>query len=243
MSSLELEALPTVRSDAGSVPARGLCQTDPEQVLGEFLAHRAALLGIAARIVRDAGLAEDCVQEAWLRWQFTDHTDIVNPRAFLATTVTRLAINLIQTASHRREAASDSVSDHLVDRSQDPADRVGQTAAIEETLGMLMSRLSRAQLAAYLLRKAFDYPYPDIAHVLRTSIPNARQLIRRAQVRIADGSERPVGGRAQLLVAAAFFAAARGGDLNGLLRLLAPGDGPTPPRSPAPSEDFASMDA
>ena len=48
--------------------------------------------------------AEDVVQEAWLRWQSTDRAVVLNPAAFLATTTTRLAINV---AAVRAGAAGD----------------------------------------------------------------------------------------------------------------------------------------
>lgn len=211
------------------------------RALEEFLTHRTALFRIAYRIVGDAPRAEDCVQEAWLRWQLTDHARIVNPSAFLTTTVTNLAINLIQTATHRREAASPSVSDDLVDRGHDPADHVEQGAAVADVLTILMARLSRAQLAAYLLRKGFDYPYTDIARLLRTSIPNARQLIRRAQARIVAGRDRPVGRAAHGLLLTAFLAAARVGDLGGLERLLTQGVSVEHAARRAPAEVGAAL--
>jgi RNA polymerase sigma factor (sigma-70 family) len=197
--------------------------SEQERALEVFLTHRTALFRIAYRIVGDAPRAEDCVQEAWLRWQLTDRDDIRNPAAFLTTTISRLAINHIQSAAHRRETSSDSLLDDLADRTPTPADRVEQSAAVADMLSLLMARLTQAQLAAYLLRKGFDYSYADIARLLQTSIANARQLIRRGQARIVTDNRRPVGEAAHRQLVSAFLAAAHGGDLSGLERLLTQG--------------------
>lgn len=236
MSSPSLATPPMGSRVAGPDVAERRTESDQERALEVFLTHRNRLLRIALRIVGDAPRAEDCVQEAWLRWQLTDRADIMNPSAFLTTTVTHLAINLIQSATHRREAPSESLSEDLVDRTRDPADRVEQSAAVAETLTMLMARLSHAQLTAFLLRKGFDYSYSDIARLLRTSIPNARQLIRRGQARIAGGRDRPVSRAAHRVLVAAFLTAARVGDLPSLERALTQGDTPIPPCATIPSE-------
>ena len=214
--SLTLEARPVVES--GEVSS--LADDEAERALAMFMTQRNSLFHIAFQITRDASRAEDCVQEAWLRWQLTDRSNIINPSAFLTTTVSHLAINLIQSAAHRHELASDSLADDPADHTYDPAHRAEQSASVSEVLALLMARLSHAQLTAYLLRKGFDYPYADIARLLRTSIPNARQLIRRAQARVDAGRDRPVKRNAHRLLVAAFLIAERLGDFTTLERLL-----------------------
>ncbi len=59
--------------------------------LDEFERLRPRLFGIAYRMTGAAGEAEDLVQDAWLRWQGTDHDVVRNAEAFLVTTVTRLS--------------------------------------------------------------------------------------------------------------------------------------------------------
>ena len=83
-------------------------QVDPtavlEQAASDFVDWRPRIFGVAYRILGCASEAEDIVQEAWLRWQTTDRTVVKDPPAFLATTATRLAINVAQSARSRREA-------------------------------------------------------------------------------------------------------------------------------------------
>jgi RNA polymerase sigma-70 factor, ECF subfamily len=71
--------------------------------LSTFLTMRPRLFGIAYHMLGSAAEAEDVVQDAWLRWQTTDRTIVRDAAAFLATTATRLAINVMQSARSRRE--------------------------------------------------------------------------------------------------------------------------------------------
>lgn len=195
-------------------------RSELDRTIEIFLSMRTHLFRVAYRVVGEVPGAEDVVQEAWLRWQRTDRREIKNPAAFLTTTTIHLAINVIQSAHHRHETPTESPQADRVDPALDPTLRAEQVGAIEQILGILMARLTAAELAAYLLRKGFDYPYSSIAQVLRTSVPNARQLVRRAQPRIEGERKRVVDPNAHRLLVTAFLTAARTGDLESLERRL-----------------------
>lgn len=196
-------------------------ELDLDRALEIFLTERTSLFHIARRVTGDVPTALDVVQETWLRWQGSDRKDIKNPAAFLTTTTTHLAINVIQSARHRHETGAELPLADLIDPTQDPTVRAEQTAAVARTLQLLMSRLRPAELAAYLLSKAFCYPYGDIAALLQTSSANARQLSRRAQQRIGGDRELAVDRHEHAHLVAAFLTAARSGDLAPLEELLA----------------------
>ena len=63
---------------------------DPTAVFEE---HRQVLIGAAYRILGSRVEAEDVVQEAWIRWSGVDHDVVDEPRAYLLTITTRLALN------------------------------------------------------------------------------------------------------------------------------------------------------
>ncbi|MET8521799.1 sigma factor [Nocardioides sp. NPDC004968] len=201
-------------------PCEGVTE-ELDHALGVFLSQRVSLYGIALRVTGDPSLAEDVVQEAWLRWQRTDRDEIRNPAAFLTTTTTRLAINVVQSAPYRHETPMDAPETARGDLGEDPTFRVEQALAVKETLRVLMARLSPAELAAYVLRKGFDYPYDEIAHLLRTTATNARQLAHRAQHRVQVGADRPVAADLHRRLTDAFLAAVRLGDVSPLAELFA----------------------
>ena len=73
--------------------------------LSAFMSVRPRLFGIAYRMLRTAAEAEDVVQDVWVRWQTANRSLVRDAAAFLATTTTRLAINVIQSARSRRETS------------------------------------------------------------------------------------------------------------------------------------------
>ena len=89
--------------------------TDCSDGLSVFLAVRPRLFGIAYRVSGNAAEAEDIVQDAWIRWQTADRSGVRDPTAFLTTTTTRLAINVIQSARSRRETGTLSTLPEPVD--------------------------------------------------------------------------------------------------------------------------------
>jgi RNA polymerase sigma-70 factor (ECF subfamily) len=72
--------------------------------LSAFARARPRLFGIAYRMLGSAAEAEDVVQDVWTRWQSTDRRVVRDPQAFLATTATRLAINVLQSARYQRRS-------------------------------------------------------------------------------------------------------------------------------------------
>lgn len=211
MSTPALES--TAPTDPGHARAADARREDLDVAVQVFLAQRTQLFRIAHRVTGDIATAEDVLQEAWIRWQRTDRSSIKNPAAFLTTATTHLAINVIQTARHRHESPTDSPLADLIDLGHDPVLGAERAALVEETLLALMARLRPAELTAYLLRKAFEYPYADVAVLLHTTSANARQLVRRAQQRLEGDHERPVDTGNHHRLVSAFQTAARTGDL------------------------------
>jgi RNA polymerase sigma factor (sigma-70 family) len=150
---------------------------DLEQAAMVFTSLRPRMFGIAYRMLGSAPEAEDLVQEAWLRWQMCDRNAVVNPAAFLATTTTRLAINALQSARVRRETYIGPWLPEPVDTSADPYVRAERTEALGLAVLLLMDRLTPNLRTAYVLREAFDYPYEQIADILQSTEPAARQLV------------------------------------------------------------------
>jgi RNA polymerase sigma factor (sigma-70 family) len=153
--------------------------------LSAFLSVRPRLFGIAYRMLGSAAEAEDIVQDVWVRWQTTDRSVVRDTAAFLAT-ATRLAINVIQSARARRETCVGPWLPEPVDTSADPA-RGAERGEALQFAGLVLLKLSPTERAAYVLREAFDYPYREIAGILRLQEANTRQLVTRARQRVADG--------------------------------------------------------
>jgi len=181
-----------------------------------FADARPRLFRIAYRILGCAAAADDIVQDVWLRWQSTNRSVVENPRAFLATTTTRLCFNLAQSAHSRRETYLGTLLPEPVDTSADPALGAERSDALRLAVLVLLEKLSPTERAAYILREAFDYSYRQIADILQMEEANARQLVSRSRKHIVDGRRTPVSLDKQRRLLDAFIGAAERGDLVGL---------------------------
>jgi RNA polymerase sigma factor (sigma-70 family) len=194
---------------------------DLEDAAVVFTSLRPRMFAIACRILSSAAEAEDLVQEAWLRWQRCDRDAVVNPAAFLAATMNRLAINALQSARARRETYIGRWLPEPVDPSADPYLRAERTEALEFAVLLLMDTLTPSLRSAYVLREAFDYPYEQIADILRSTEPAVRQLVSRARRQLASERRTPSSAAGQRELLTTFIAAARSGEMTALERLLA----------------------
>jgi len=216
----------TTRSEHPDGAAAATHPEDPgksalDEAATVFVGVRRQLFGIAYRMLGSAAEAEDVVQEAWLRWQSTDRTVVLDPPAYLATVTTRLAINVAQSARVRRETYVGPWLPEPVDTSLDPQVGAERGEAVELAVLLLLEKLTPTERAAYVLREAFDYPYEQIAAILETRQANARQLVSRARRRLAAERREPVDAGEHRRLLEAFLAAARTGDLAVLEELLA----------------------
>ncbi|MGW4536607.1 RNA polymerase sigma-70 factor [Streptomyces chartreusis] len=187
----------------------------------QFMAARPQLFGIAYRILGTAAEAEDVVQDAWLRWQKTDRTEVKEPAAFLATVTARLAINVAQSARMRRESYTGPWLPEPVDTKADPQLGAERAEALDMAVLLLLEKLNPVERAAYVLREAFDYPYKRIAEILETNEAHTRQLVARARKHMAAERKEPVSSTAHKRLLEVFLDAARTGSLSGLENVLA----------------------
>jgi RNA polymerase sigma-70 factor (ECF subfamily) len=190
--------------------------------LSDFMRARRRLFGVAYRILGSAAEAEDLVQDVWLRWQRTDHTQVLNAPAFLAVMTTRLAINRARALSSRREAQDEtSMSSEPVDVSASPGLKAERGQELELAIALLIEKLSARERAAYVLREAFNYPYLHIAALLGVREVTCRQLVTRARKHIADQRRASVVASDHRRLFMAFLDAARTGEVTALEGLFA----------------------
>lgn len=157
-------------------------QDDPEDA---FEANRSRLWGLAYRMLSSTADADDVVQDAWIRWNAA--TDIDVPAAWLTTVTTRLAIDRLRSARHRRETyVGPWLPEPILTTAptDDPAHIVEVSESL--TLGFLtvLDRLEPVDRAVFLLREVFALPYAEVAAVVERSEENVRQINSRARQRV-----------------------------------------------------------
>jgi RNA polymerase sigma factor (sigma-70 family) len=203
-------------------------ETETDAALAErFEEHRGRLRAVAYRMLGSLDEADDAVQEAWVRCSAADDSRVTNLGGWLTTIVTRVCLNLLRARAARPETlAGPRVPDPVLSPAQGPTPE--QEALLADSVGLallvVLDTLSPAERVAFVLHDVFDVPFGEIAPVLDRTPEAARQLASRARHRVrAAGPHVPDGAvSAQRAVIDAFFAAARAGNLAGLVELLDP---------------------
>lgn len=180
----------------------------------EFERERPRLVGLAARVLGDPAEAEDVVQQAWLRLHGTD-AQVDNLAGWLTTVVGRLCVDRLRV---RRPDLQEPVDD--VDTAPGPAEEVVLADAVGIALQVVLERLTPGERVALVLHDGFGYEFAAVAELLGTTPVAARKLASRARAKVRQPAVADV--PADREVVDAFMAAARGGDLERLLALLAP---------------------
>jgi RNA polymerase sigma-70 factor, ECF subfamily len=193
----------------------------------EFESLRPHLMAVAYRVTGTVADAEDIVQEAWLRWNAQERSTIADLRAWLTTVVSRLGLDRLRSAAHRRETYAGNWLPEPVVTGFDDADPLSAVVAREDArfaAMVVLERLSPDQRVAFVLHDGFSLPFADVADVLGTNEPAARQLASRARKAVAaapaliskapDPSHNEVVGK--------LMAAIASGDLKAVVALLHP---------------------
>jgi len=179
-----------------------------------FENERPRLVRIATRVLGDHAEAEDVVQQAWMRLNLTD-AEIESLPAWLTTVTTRLCLDRLRS---RTPVPVDDVE--LEETGGDPADEVALADTVGIALNVVLDRLSPRERVAFVLHDSFGFEFPTIAALLDTSPVSARKLASRARAKV---SQPHVEDRlADWEVVDAFMAAAKNGEFDRLLQLLAP---------------------
>ncbi|WP_409184551.1 sigma-70 family RNA polymerase sigma factor [Amycolatopsis sp. VS8301801F10] len=188
----------------------------------QFEEQRPRLRGVAYRMLGSLAEADDAVQEAWLRVDHADLSEVQNFPAWLTTVVARVCLNLLRSRERRRE---DSLDAFPLDRGDDSAD-LAEEAQLADSVGLAMlvvlDVLGPAERIAFVLHDMFAVPFEDLAQILDRSPAAVRQLASRARRRVRGGEAAPADASKRRGVVEAYLAAAREGDFAGLLKVLDP---------------------
>ena len=178
-----------------------------------FEAERSRLVRLASNLLGDHAEAQDVVQQAWLRLHGTA-AEIESLPAWLTTVTTRLCLDRL------RSRTPEPVNDVEAWEVDDPADDVALADTVGLALNVVLDRLSPRERVAFVLHDSFGFEFSTIAAILDSTPVAARKLASRARAKVAQPhSEDRL---ADWEVVDAFMAAAKDGDFDRLLRMLAP---------------------
>ncbi len=169
---------------------------DEREFLAErFEEHRAHLRAVAYRMLGSVSEADDAVQEAWLRLNRTDASEVENLGGWLTTVVARVSLNMLRSRRVRRE---EPLGIHMPEPIIDRADGVDpeHEALLADSVGLallvVLETLSPPERVAFVLHDIFAVPFDEIAPIVDRSPEAARQLASRARRRVQGEKRFPM---------------------------------------------------
>ncbi|WP_407564720.1 sigma-70 family RNA polymerase sigma factor [Streptomyces sp. 184] len=197
---------------------------ESELLARTFEEKRPRLQAVAHRMLGSAEEAEDAVQEAWIRLHRNGAESVENLDAWLTTVVGRVCLDVLRARSRREELFeehADPVPAPPADETADPEQAAMLADSVGKALLVVLDTLEPDERLAFVLHDMFAVPFADIAAVIDRSPAATRQLASRARRRVQGASPLP-DLRRQHEIVSAFFTAARNGEFDRLLALLAP---------------------
>lgn len=186
----------------------------------EFEAARPRLLALAHRLLGSVYDAEDAVQTVWLRTQSVSPGSLDNPAGWLTTVTTRVCLD--QLRAWARHGETPLLADTIPATQLTADEEFIRREDVARALMVLLGQLTPTQRVSYVLHDLFSIPFDEIAAILDTTSANAKTLASRARTRIRgthreteDSDDR------HRRIVAAFLHAARGGDIQQMIALMA----------------------
>jgi len=189
-----------------------------------FEANRDLMFAVAYRVLGTITDAEDAVQDAWLRWSAARREHVADQRAYLARVVVNTALNRLRAARARREAYVGPWLPEplLTEAGPDPAERAELAESVSMAMLVVLESLTPDERAVFVLREVFGFSHAEIGEALGRPDAAVRQLAHRAREHVQARRPRfDVDWNQQRAVTERFLAAAAGGDIEGLVSVLA----------------------
>ena len=188
-----------------------------------FESHRRHLHAVASRMLGSASEADDAVQEAWLRLNRSNTSEVANFGGWVTTVVSRVCLDMLRSRRSRGEEALDAeVVEPIAASKTDPEKEALLADSVGVALLIVLDTLSPAERVAFVLHDVFDLPFEEIAPIVDRTPEAARQLASRARRRVRRGETTNADLQSQRIAVDAFLAALRAGDFEGLLAVLDP---------------------
>lgn len=199
----------------------------------EFEVDRTMLINVAYRLLGSMADAEDVAQETYLRWyklSGAERDAIRTPAAWCVRVATRVCLDILTSARHRREQyvgpwLPEPVPGQRADTSNTPADPADLVAIDESvTMAMLvvMELMTPAERVSFVLRDVFRLPFSEISEVLGRSEAACRQLAASARRRVEPIRMCPQDAKRHNDTTLELTRAFQRGDIEAIIALLDP---------------------
>ncbi|WP_306363978.1 sigma-70 family RNA polymerase sigma factor [Nocardia sp. CC227C] len=198
--------------------------SDQGELTRQFEAQRPRLRAVGYRMLGSWAAADDAVQDTWLRLHRADPAEVASLPAWLTTVISRICLDHLRSrAAHPEDPLGDVDPDRVRGTAHDPEEAAVQADSVSRALLVVLDRLSPAERVAFVLHDVFAVPFDQIAAVVDRTPDAAKKLASRARRRVRGNPAVPPADLARhRRTVDAFLDAARTGNLEALLEILAP---------------------
>jgi RNA polymerase sigma factor (sigma-70 family) len=209
---------------------------DGDRATEVFVDHRELLFSVVYSMLGGVSDTEDVLQETWLAWSRRSGqpggAEIDNPRAYLVRIAVNQALARQAGINRRRETyvgpwlpepLITQVPDAGAAQAADASEPALRTESVSMALLVVLETLTPLERAVFVLHEVFAYGHAEIGEILGRSPSAVRQLAHRAREHVQARRPRyQADPRLRQQITERFVEAALGGDLAGLMSLLAP---------------------
>lgn len=194
---------------------------------------RALLINLAYRMLGSMADAEDVAQETYVRWYRmteAERDSIRTPAAWCVRVATRICLDNLTSARHRREHyvgpwLPEPVPGRSAQPSSLPTDPA-EAVAIDEHVSMAMlvvlESMTPAERVSFVLRDVFGYPFSEISAIVGRSEAACRQLAVSARRRVEPARQSAGDPQRHNDTTLALSRAFQRGDIKSVIGLLDP---------------------
>ena len=193
------------------------------------------LRSVAYKLLGSMADAEDMIQETYLRWYRltpVERAGIDEPLAWQTRVLSRLCIDTLRSARHRKETyvgewlpepvPSSASTFRTSVEEEDPLDRISVDDSVSMALMIVLDSMTPAQRVAFVLHDIFQYPFPEVAQVVGRSPESCRSLASAARKRIRNATAGQTSREEHRRINRAFKTAWTTGRIDELISLLDP---------------------
>ncbi|MFY0651546.1 MAG: sigma-70 family RNA polymerase sigma factor [Cyclobacteriaceae bacterium] len=189
----------------------------------EISAYRPILFSTAYRLVGCSAVAEDMVQDTFLKWLKMDQEKVVNAKAYLLKSVTNSCLNYLESFKQKKEDLLENIGPNLsmsFFKINPDISNIDFKHELTHALAQLYKKLPPTERAVFVLKELFNFDYSELTDVLGKKTDNCRQLFCRAQKKLGEEKVRFNVEADRVLKIAEDFKKATLGEFSGLIDSL-----------------------
>lgn len=187
-----------------------------------FAQYRALLFTLAYQLTGSTADAEDAVQDVFFKACDIQPERLKEPKAYLCKMVTNRCLDLQKSARRKREVyVGPWLPEPIRTPEEDMVEKVVRRDMLSYAMLVLLERLTPTERAAFVLREALGFDYPEIAELLGKRETNCRMLVSRAKSKLGISEEEQVAAEAvDLDWVSRFLTSLEQGNVDHVLSLL-----------------------